>query len=45
MSQREPESGTDKERFIVGSRFWSPPLRSKAVILTPGLPHLPLYIS
>lgn len=28
-SQRGVESGTDKERFMVGSRFWSPPLRSK----------------
>lgn len=34
MSQREPESGTDKDRFIVGSRFWSPPLRNKALILS-----------
>lgn len=25
-SQRRPESGTDKDRLIVGSRFWSPPL-------------------
>lgn len=33
MSQRGPESGTDKDRFMVGSRFWSPPLLSKAVIL------------
>lgn len=29
MSQREPESGTDKDRFIVGSKFWSPPLGRK----------------
>lgn len=29
MSQRGPESGTDKDRFIVGSKFWSPPLRRK----------------
>lgn len=35
MSQREPESGTDRDRFIVGSRFWSPPLRSKALIFNP----------
>lgn len=28
-SQRGPESGTDKDRLIVGSRFWSPPLRTK----------------
>lgn len=34
ISQREPESGTDKDRFIVGSRFWSPLLRSKALILS-----------
>ena len=45
MSQRGPESGTDKDRFMVGSRFWSPPLRSRARILRTGVPlgsaHLP----
>lgn len=32
-SQRGPESGTDKDRLIVGSRFWSPPLRNKPLAL------------
>lgn len=32
-SQRGPESGTDKDRLIVGSRFWSPPLRNNALAL------------
>lgn len=50
MSQRELESGTDKDRFIVGSRFWSPPLGSKALIFStlnpyPGCPTAALYIS
>ena len=33
MSQRGPESGTDKDRFIVGSKFWSPPLRSEEALM------------
>lgn len=35
-SQRGPESGTDKDRLIVGSRFWSPPLRNKPNHLLSG---------
>lgn len=34
MSQRGPESGADRDRFIVGSKFWSPPLGSKALTLS-----------
>lgn len=41
-SQRGPESGTDKDRLIVGSRFWSPPLRDNAlalrILFSRGLP-------
>lgn len=45
MSQRGPESGTDKDRFIVGSKFWSPPPEEKAPKLSALKPPpcLPLY--
>ena len=44
-SQRGPESGTDKDRLIVGSRFWSPPLRNKPMALRVLLSCSPPYSS